>query len=256
MVKHPDVQVLLPVYGTQHRYYWLNLFTLLSQVSPIEEGGYFYFSGCYIDWVRNGLAEHFMASDKEWSLWIDDDIMAPPDTLELLKSHNKPFVSGLYLKRGAPYVPCAWRNDEETGQLAFITKWTRGELLEVDGTGFGCVLIHRSVFEDIKKSHVVRLWTDRNWPILKIREEGEVDEEFLPVFKYPFFYGLEDIWFCDRAKAAGHKIYLDTSIECVHLNDAENISVDSMLRRLPPTYWSKEGKVGPVLARSEAKGGE
>lgn len=235
MLKHPDVMVLLPVYKQQHRYYWLALQEILRQVSA--EDGYATASSCYIDQTRNELAAEFLKSDKEWSLWIDDDTMVPPEAIDKFKERGKSFVSGLYLKKVPPYFPCAWMNHEPTGMISYLTHWKRNELREVDGVGFGCAFIHRSVYEDIQKTHVIRLWTERNWPILKIREAGEEDERIPSRFKYPFFFHQEDIWFCDRAKEAGHKIYLDCSVECIHLDDVHLLDVTRMMETMRGAGW-------------------
>lgn len=212
--------VLLPTYKHQHRFYWLALQEILRQVD--SDGGYAVCSTCYIDRTRNALAETFLESGKEWSLWIDDDTMVPAHAIDTFKSRGKTFLSGLYLKKVKPHFPCVWTNEPD-GRIAYLTKLKRGELREVDGAGFGCAFIHRSVYEDIKKTHVVGLWSDRKWPVLKLREPGEEDEEITPGFKYPFFFHMEDIWFCDRARAAGHKIYLDPAVECVHLDDVHTL---------------------------------
>ena len=43
----------------------------------------------------------------------------------------------------------------------------------------------------------------------------------LPDFKFPFFavqHGrTEDLWWTEKAKRLGYKIYVDTSIECGHI---------------------------------------
>lgn len=226
MPKHEDTFLLLPAYKSQHPYFWLSTADILRQVGDYATAG-----ACYIDWTRNLLVDKFMQSDKEWSLWIDDDTMVPGDAIDKLKAHNKTFVSGLYLKKAPPHQPCAWHNDPETGSIAFLTKFKRGELVEVDGVGLGCSLIHRSVYEDIKKTHVIRHFSWRRWPVLKVREKGEVDDPMNPGyhFSYPFFFAWEDVYFCDKAKEAGVKIYLAADVECVHLDDVYALDVEKVL---------------------------
>ncbi len=81
-------------------------------------------------------------------------------------------------------------NDKaEDNVLATIFPAAKDDLIECDGVGCGCLLIHRSVFEKIKPPYFVM-------------NQGK--------------YGGEDFYFCRKAKRAGFKIYADPGVLCGH----------------------------------------
>ena len=71
-----------------------------------------------------------------------------------------------------------------------------GRVIEVDATGAGCLLFNMEVFDKVK------------WPWFKqdVRDGKPVGE---------------DIYFCSRARAAGIRIWVDTSIEVGHLTSMQ-----------------------------------
>lgn len=85
-------------------------------------------------------------------LMLDSDQTFPPNTLERLRSHGLPYVSGWYMRRRYNPIAPVWY---EPGELYFpMRPWTAqvelGKLYEIGASGWGCVLIHRSVFEAVQ----------------------------------------------------------------------------------------------------------
>ncbi len=163
--------------------------------------------------------------EKDWLFFMDADQTFPPETLERLIAWDLPIVSGLYFKPYGKPVPHAYRymweeakkypvEDEQADHYymslvnevaAYLGKYydtlakgdlptallpaKREDLIECDGVGGGCLLIHRRVFEAIEP----------------------------PYFKCnPNTFIGEDFYFCRKARQAGFKIYLDPSILCGH----------------------------------------
>ncbi len=172
--------------------------------------------------ARNNIVEKL---EKDWLFFMDDDQTFPPETLERLISWDVPIVSGLYFKPYGKPVPHAYRymweeakkypgHDEQSDHFylsmvnevaAYLAKFyekivkadlptallpaKREDLIECDGVGGGCLLIHRRVFDAIEK----------------------------PYFKCnPNTFIGEDFYFCRKAREAGFKIYLDPGILCGH----------------------------------------
>jgi hypothetical protein len=133
-------------------------------------------------------------------LFLDDDVIPPPDVFGRLARHNADIVSGLYHRRQEPICPVAMKIDAQ-GQPQWVTSWSPPDcVLEVDLVGAGCLLIHRRVLE-----RMPRPWFE--WEIGR----GDID----PAKKRGAM--SEDFAFCMNAKRAGFKVHLDTSIRCDHV---------------------------------------
>ena len=77
------------------------------------------------------------------------------------------------------------------------------EVVPVDWVATGCMLVHRTVFEDIQKKY----------PELK----GKT-----PTGAFNFFQPIddgsgEDVSFCRRAKASGHQAHIDLGLPVFHV---------------------------------------
>jgi hypothetical protein len=83
-------------------------------------------------------------------LLLDADQVFPVDTLERLRSHGVPYVSGYYLRRRFnPIVP-VWFVKGPRGQWPLMPMTQdppRGKLIPLGASGWGCTLIHREVVE-------------------------------------------------------------------------------------------------------------
>lgn len=104
--------------------------------------------------ARQMHLNNFMASKQDFCLLLDHDQIFPENTLERLRSHGLPYVSGLYLRRRfAPMCP-VWFEDAPAGTLP-MKIWTRipdkDTLYPIGASGWGCVLIHRDVITATRK---------------------------------------------------------------------------------------------------------
>jgi len=153
-----------------------------------------FLTGMPFDHARNSACENVLSSLFSWLFFLDDDIVCPPDTVLRLMAHKKDIISGLYFRRSPPLAPVMMKLDGE--KASFITQFQPGEIVEADFVGAGCLLIHRRVLEKVKYP-----WFD--W---------RVDRKDLKGNKRC----SEDFAFCESAREAGFKIYVDTSIQCDH----------------------------------------
>lgn len=159
----------------------------------------------------------------DWVLFIDDDMVfdetAIPRLVEswsqLSHEHGDPvIVGGLCYGRHAAdgYFPTLLRERREgvvsaqdsTIRMAydFIETWDE-PIVEVDATGGAFVLIPTTALEAV---------TGKPWPSLESRLASPAPEV------YRWVHGLgEDLIFCQRAKDAGCRIFVDTRIEIGHV---------------------------------------
>ncbi len=103
--------------------------------------------------ARQHLFRTFLGSGHDFLLLLDHDQVYPADTLERLRSHKLPYLSGYYLRRtNQPILP-VWYELPERGQWP-MKPWTtepeRGKLHPLGASGWGCILVHREVVEAVK----------------------------------------------------------------------------------------------------------
>jgi hypothetical protein len=222
----------------------------------------------FISHTRNHCAEIFLKSNCDYALWLDDDMVLPfgnaewyrshtnfdfPDqfmglnTLDRLMSHQKSLVGGLYFGRHR-YGPPVTNEGSANPQVAdYYRKGPYDKIQETRWVGTGCLLTHRTVFEDIEKTfpRIARQGPNKaggNWftsteaslldQVARVRNalaDGPVTAEK----GYQALRGLEsaialaqsenslgvgeDVSFCLRAKAAGHTPYVDLGLICGHI---------------------------------------
>lgn len=101
----------------------------------------------HFDRWLNGTAHAFM-------LLLDHDMLFAPDTLERLRAHSLPYVSGFYLRRRfAPIAPI-WFKLGKPGVLPmeiFTDVPESGKLVPIGASGWGCLLIHRDVAQAVQQ---------------------------------------------------------------------------------------------------------
>jgi hypothetical protein len=181
--------------------------------------------------VRNMAAARFMKSGRDWSFWSDADMLHPcgdakwfketsgrrayPDvyagmnTIFRLLAHKKTIASVVYIEKTNNKPHVMFQGGDEPLMRASIARGPREATVQADWCGFGGVLVHRTVFEDIaNKGHAPRLTN------LYMRQKLGYEWGFFnPVEEH---FG-DDISFCARAKAAGHVVTVDLALLSEHL---------------------------------------
>lgn len=179
---------------------------------------------------RNILTHHFLKSDYEWSLWVDDDMIIPngapewfrssigkterpiPDEFAgliapySLASWDKKIVSAVYYSRhGTPQITAGFHPGTK-----LMNQLPHRSIIPVGFCGFGCVLVHRQVYEDIIKLHP------------ELYKTGSSECQVFSTFATEGRMAGEDQSFCSRAKEAGHDTFLDLSVVAGHVGRRVN----------------------------------
>ena len=160
---------------------------------------------------RNVVVKTFLeTTDADWLLMIDSDERLSLQTWHKLidSAHDKdrPIVSGLVFaaffdgEDSLRPVPTIYRMDPEKG-LEAIDAYPIDKLIEVDATGTGCLLIHRSVLLDMQKQATPNQGKDWAWFV-----EGAINGTY---------FG-EDLLFSKRLKSMGYKIFAHTGAILPH----------------------------------------
>lgn len=147
---------------------------------------------------RNDLAKYAVQSEADYVLWLDSDMMFEPELLEkmmaTLQEHDLDILSGIYYRRRNPFSPVLMKKlsiaENNFCEYENFNAYPEDGIFEVEGIGFGCVLIKSDVLMDIKATY-------NDW------------------FS-PFGRVGEDLSFCWRARQTGHKIFADPSIQLGH----------------------------------------
>jgi len=225
------------------------------------------FGDAFVIHTRNKCAEAFLSSPCEWMLMVDDDMVIPfgdakwyhkatgfnfpqPfmgfNALDRLLSHKKTLVGGLYSGR-YPKSNLMYNEASQPEENAWVRRGPHNMIKPTRWVATGCLLTHRSVFEDIEKrfprlarggdkkggqwftpteaSLIDRVQMIRD----RLLEGGSMTAEKA----YKALEGLEsalaearsenplgtgeDVSFCLRAAAAGHQPYVDVGLVCGHI---------------------------------------
>lgn len=152
-----------------------------------------FFYGYQVDQIRNLIAS--WATNFDYLFSVDSDIVFKSDTLKKLLSYDKDIVSGLYIQRKpGQHILELYQN----GQNIPYSNIKGMGLIEVDGCGFGCVLVNSEVIRKMSYPHFVYKSA--------LNHKDTVSE---------------DNYFCMKAKEYGFKIYADTSILCEHIGNTK-----------------------------------
>jgi hypothetical protein len=145
----------------------------------------------------------------DWLLFIDDDMAWQPDAVrrlvEVREEYDLDMVGGLCFRRSPPFQPTLYmREQPDSGSYNFLEKWD-SDVIEVDATGCAFLLIHKRVFERIIGMDMP--------PVAERLRVGPP-----PIFRWDGILG-EDLRFCQDAKTAGCKVFVDTRIEIGHVSE-------------------------------------
>lgn len=184
-----------------------------------ENIGQFIIQGHVLTLQRNECIRNM---DGDWIIFIDDDMTWQPDAIRRLVETQRKFdldmVGGLCFQRGEPYQPTLYMREQPTeGNYVFLEDWERDSVVEVDATGMAFVLITKRLLERIAGE-----FPDRN-----TRSKGRPPS----YFRWDEKGFGEDMTFCQDAKKAGARIFVDTSIKTGHIGE-HTITEATFLREL------------------------
>ena len=164
---------------------------------------------------RNVIRKEFLAGDYEYLVFFDHDVIGPLNAIDLLLSHKKKAVSGWYIMgsqhpgedkpKPRPMVYVFTDESQEFVRQLELEHVLKPQFMKVASTGLGCVLLHRSLLENITFSRL---------------------------------NGTEDAPFYKEVREQGEDLWLDTRVACWHIKHSPG-SKDNMLYD-PRNYKIKE----------------
>jgi len=163
----------------------------LERLKRIESTSVNFAVGSLVYVARDNLASQAIMTGSDYILWLDSDMVFSPYLLLKLMQEiesGKDFVSGLYFRHSTPYAPVLYKSVESGEGFDDYPE----EPFEIDGSGFGGVLMKVSMLKDI------------------------IDQEHAAFAPLPG-YG-EDLSFCIRAKRCGYRLWCDPRIKLGHVS--------------------------------------
>lgn len=178
--------------------------------------------------ARNEIMQAAFDEKADFLFMLGDDVLCPADTIikMLQRMWDDPglnLLTGVYWTKGWPTQPYIWRGV----QRGPYQDWKYGEFFEVDYAGCDCLLIRLT--DELKALGPEWFSTEWKW-------NAEDAPSLIPT---------EDFFFYTKTRAAGMKLWCDTTIQCVH--EDRNSGMQFALTTNMPQYEGSE------LALPEAK---
>lgn len=147
-------------------------------------------SGTLVYMARDKIACRAINKGFTHVLWLDADMIFQPTLLDDLLDSGKDFVSGICHSRRPPYASCLFRRMDDLSHLERFEEYP-AEPFQVAGCGFACVLIKTEIIADVQKQYKSCFTPERDWG--------------------------EDLTFCRRAAAMGHRIWAEPYVRLGHI---------------------------------------
>lgn len=163
--------------------------------------------------ARNNIAQRAIDGGYDYVLMVDNDVILPEDALAKLLEDPHPVCLGYYAHRDADNVyrgnTCICKRYQPDGREYFNypleSEYSAEEIrkmidkgkkkIRIHGGGMGCAFIKVDVFKQIKYP-----WYD--WVNYADDHRGMLSE---------------DLYFCEKLKAAGIPVYADVRVGCGHI---------------------------------------
>ena len=130
-------------------------------------------------------------------MFIDSDMIFPPDGMARLLGQDKDIIGCNYNQRRVPLVSTVKIANEKGKLIKGSSKNFPNKTFEVAALGTGFMLINLDVFKKIEKP----------WFFAGFQEDKKDD------------FITEDVYFCRKAKDAGFQVWCDPTIDIKHIGD-------------------------------------
>ena len=149
-----------------------------------------------VDEARCEIAQMAVDSDAQFLWFVDEDLSMPPHACRTLLNtlanadRDTMVCGGIYTWKTRPCEPLVYRRNG----IGPFCKWKFRDVFECDGLATGMMLINTELFKHLEK------------PWFKTVDEVGTHQ-------------TEDLYFCDKVRAAGFKILADSNVIAIHWND-------------------------------------
>lgn len=135
-------------------------------------------------------------------LLLDHDQTFQKNTLEKLRSHKLPYVSGFYMRRNLQVLAPVWYRPSrgKWPMEPWVGKVERGKLHPLGASGWGCMLVHRDVIMGVRAL---------------LKGEWEVLEDDMDIWPYDLerimsaLHGLDELLNTDNLHSIAVRAFVD-----------------------------------------------
>jgi hypothetical protein len=219
----PKVYVAMPCYGDMKVETCVSLLDTFSALggSGIE---------CRFKSVKSSLVTHgrnlltagFLDSEFDYMLFVDADVEFQPEAVMRMLVPEKDIVCTPYRNKEDPWIDKYSVKFKDNGNID-ILEW---DLVEIEEGPAGLMLISRKVYEKLMDKHPELKVNFNKATREKMNKEIGAVEDAIDRYMYNFWdttfrldtgeWKGEDLAFCERAKAAGFKIYANLDSWTTH----------------------------------------
>jgi hypothetical protein len=229
------VVVAVPTRGMVSMRWMVSMQTLQAPINtPIQQLSAI---GKEVGHARNNLVQRSLALVDPRSgarashiFFVDDDCLLSMSALTQLWAHQKPIAAGLYYTKTEPPQPLILAGKHE----GVRSDWTHGDVVECWAHGMGATLIDLDVFRTMYTGGHVEADPDGTCPVCLGQAQARAcDGCFGTGHEIRWFHTMsqtlehtsmgpefssqtEDVYFCERAVAAGYQPTVDTGVFAFH----------------------------------------
>jgi len=206
----------MPCYSSVHRDTVVSLMKLFAKFRDASISSQFnIIKSSLVNYARNLATSGFLTSTCDHMLFIDADVEFEPEAILRMLVVQKDIVCTPYrIKLDDMEVKYAV-DFEDKKKIEMLP----GEIIEVEQGPAGLMVIHRRVFDKLRKVH----------PEMHIKfhggDVGQLDSKNMYNFWDTTFDSKKGLWkgedlsFCDLARSVGFKIYANVGSNTIHHGD-------------------------------------
>ena len=182
--------------------------------------------------ARQKHLNNFIETKYDFILLLDQDQTFPTDTLDKLRSHKLPYVSGFYMRRNLQILAPVWYRPSrgKWPMEPWVGPIERGKLHPLGASGWGCMLMHRDVIMGVRAL---------------LKGEWEVLEDDMDVWPYDLkrimsaLHGLDELLNTENLHTIAVRAFVDVLKNEIRPLRADRDQVGSDIRF--PFYALKAG---------------
>lgn len=143
---------------------------------------------------RNKAVKYALDNGFDRILFLDDDVIMPPNAIRKMWLHDKEIISGVYYTKREESMPIVI---EKEGGGAWVN-YPKDKIFEAWGHPMGCSLIKTSVFKDM------------NYPYFHTPDDNSQLKR-----------GTEEHLFWKQCDSLGIRRFIDPTIQCGHIDKTD-----------------------------------